>query len=411
MSQNKFTTSTVHADRKLCSDSGAVHYPVVNSVLYGYDNPQDLVDIFQGKRAGHAYARQSTPTTDALQSLITNMEDSVGSLVFASGMAAISTTLLTLLKTGDHIIASQFLFGNTPSVLGTLSRFGVEVTQVDVTDVNNVKSAIRPNTKMVFTETIANPVTQIADLAAIGDLCHERELVYIVDNTMTPAYLFKAKAVKASLITTSLTKYVGGHGTVTAGAVVDTGLFDWTKFDNILDSFRSQPVEAQALTQIKKKGLRDLGACLSSDSAHLIAVGAETMALRMDRACANALAIAEYLEQHPKIAKVYYPGLADHPQHQRAKDWFKHFGGIISFDPVENIDPVALLKELNLVISATHLGDTRTLALPVAQTIFWEMGLENRQKAGISENMIRMSVGIEDIDDLINDFEQALSKL
>ncbi|MBU2918328.1 cystathionine gamma-synthase family protein [Psychrosphaera sp. F3M07] len=408
MSKTQFTTNIVHADRKLNPDSGAVHYPVVNSVLFGYENPQDLVDIFQGKQAGHAYARQSTPTTDALQSMVNDMEGGVGCLVFASGMSAITTTFFTLLNAGDHIIASQFLFGNTPSVLGTLVRFGVEVTQVDVTNAQLVQDAIQPNTKMVFTETIANPVTQIADLDGIGQLCQQHNLVYIVDNTMTPSYLFKAKEVGASLITTSLTKYVGGHGTVTAGAVIDTGNYDWANFDNILDSFRQQPTHAQALTQIKKKGLRDLGGCLSSDSAHLIALGAETMSLRLERACDNAMQLAQYLNDHDKIAKVYYPGLESHPQHLDAKKYFKTFGAIISFDPIAGIDPVKLLTELNLVISATHLGDNRTLALPVAQTIFYEMGLENRQKAGISENMIRMSVGIEDIGDLLSDFEQAL---
>lgn len=409
MSKTQFTTSVVHADRKLNPDSGAVHYPIVNSVLFGYDNPQDLVDIFQGKQAGHAYARQSTPTTDALQLMVNEMEGGVGCLVFASGMAAITTTFFTLLNAGDHIVASQFLFGNTPSVLGTLQRFGVEVTQVDVTNIELVKKAIKPNTKMVFTETIANPVTQIADLQGIGQLCKQHNLVYIIDNTMTPSYLFKAKEVGASLITSSLTKYVGGHGTVTAGALIDTGNFDWTQYSNILDSFKQLAPQAQALTQVKKKGLRDLGGCLSSDSAQMIAVGAETLALRMDRACNNALALAEFLNGHDKIAKVYYPGLKEHPQHQQAKQYFKQFGAIISFDPVEGIDPVVLLTELNLVITATHLGDNRTLALPVASTIFFEMGLANRQKAGINENMIRMSVGIEDINDLIADFDQALA--
>jgi O-acetylhomoserine (thiol)-lyase len=369
------------------------------------------VDIFQGKQAGHAYARQSTPTTDALQSMVNDMEGGVGCLVFASGMAAITTTFFTLLKSGDHIIASQFLFGNTPSVLGTLQRFGVEVTQVDATNIELVKAAVQPNTKIIFTETIDNPVTQIADLNGIGELCKQNNLVYIIDNTMTPSYIFNAKAVGASLITTSLTKYVGGHGTVTAGAVVDTGNYDWRDYDNILPSFRSQAPQSQALTQIKKKGLRDLGGCLSSDSAQMIAVGAETMALRIDRACANAQALAEFLDAHDKIAKVYYPGLQDHPQHQQAKAYFKQFGAIVSFDPVDSIDPVALLTELNLVISATHLGDNRTLALPVAQTIYFEMGLENRQKAGINENMIRMSVGIEEVDDLIADFSQALANI
>lgn len=407
----KFTTETVHHDRLLQPDSGAVHYPVVNSVLFGYENPQDLVDIFQGKQAGHAYARQSTPTTDALGSLMTQMEDGAGSLVFASGMAAICAVFLTLLKAGDHIVASRYLFGNTPSVLGTLKRLGIEATQVDVTDVKNVENAIQGNTKLVFTETIANPVTQVADLSSIGALCQELKIPFVVDNTMTPAYLFKAKTVGASLITTSLTKYVGGHGNVTAGAVVETGLFDWSGFDNILDSFRHLDSSAQVLTQIKKKGLRDMGGCLSSDSAQHIAMGAETMALRMERACHNTLELAKYLDSHAKIAKVYYPGLPGHPQHERANELFSKFGAIISFDPIDSIDPVALLSELDLVIAATHLGDNRTLALPVAQTIFWEMGLENRQKAGISENMIRMSVGIEDTSDLLSDFEQALASL
>ncbi|MDO6718892.1 cystathionine gamma-synthase family protein [Psychrosphaera sp. 1_MG-2023] len=404
-----FTTDTVHHDRLLNPDSGAVHYPIVNSVLFGYDNPQDLVDIFQGKQAGHAYARQSTPTTDALQSLITQMEGGTSSLVFASGMAAISTLFFTLLKAGDHVVASRFLFGNTPSLLNTFKRFGIEATLVDVTDVALVEAAIKDNTKFVFTETIANPVTQIADLSAIGALCKKRNIPFVVDNTMTPSYLFKAKEVGASLITCSLTKYVSGHGTVTAGAVIETGQYNWQDFSNILDSFRHLKSEAQVMTQIKKKGLRDFGACLSSDSAQMIAVGAETMALRMDRACSNALALAEYLAQHPKIAKVYYPGLAGHPQHELAKKHFKHFGAIVSFDPVADIDPVKLLSELTTVISATHLGDNRTLALPVAQTIFWEMGIENRQRAGISENMIRMSVGIEDEKDLIADFSNALT--
>ncbi len=406
----KFTTEIVHHDRGLNPDSGAVHYPVVNSVLFGYQNPQDLVDIFQGKQAGHAYARQSTPTTDALASLITQMEGGTGSLVFSSGMAAICAVFLTLLKAGDHIVASQFLFGNTPSVLGTLNRLGIEFTQVDVTDSRNVADAIQSNTKMVFTETIANPVTQVADLQGIGKLCEDLKIPFIVDNTMTPAYLFRATEVGASLITTSLTKYVGGHGNVTAGAVVETGNFDWLGYENILDSFRHLEGSAQVLTQIKKKGLRDMGGCLSSDSAQQIAMGAETMALRMERACSNAHSLAQYLASHPKINKVYYPGLEQHPQYGRAGQLFRHFGAIISFDPIAEIDPVALLSELELVIAATHLGDTRTLALPVAQTIFWEMGLENRQKAGISENMIRMSVGIEDTDDLLADFAHALDK-
>lgn len=405
-----FTTQTVHHDRRLCSDMGAVHYPVVNSVLFGYDDPQDLVDVFQGKKSGHAYARQSTPTTDALQSLITQMEGGTSSLVFASGMAAISTLFFTLLRAGDHVIASQFLFGNTPSLLNTFKHFGVAVTLVDVTNVKNVQAAMQPTTRMVFTETIANPVTQIADLKAIGELCHQHNLPLVVDNTMTPSYLFQARDIGASLITCSLTKYVSGHGTVTAGAIIETGQYNWRDYPNILPGYKHLDPAAQVMTQIKKKGLRDFGACLSSDSANLVAIGAETMALRLSRACDNAMALATYLNNHPKIAKVFYPGLTTHPQHHQAANYFKQFGAIVSFDPIDGIDPVLLLSELDIVITATHLGDNRTLALPVAQTIFWEMGLENRQQAGISENMIRLSVGIEAAEDLVADFEQALSR-
>ncbi|BEU04095.1 hypothetical protein OAG1_28950 [Agarivorans sp. OAG1] len=409
MSFKGFTTQLVHCDRLAGVEEGAVHAPIHNSVPYGYAATQDLVDVFQGKQVGHAYARQSTPTLDYLQRKIAMLDESVASLVFGTGMAAIGTVFLTLLKAGDHIVASRFLFGNTSSIFGTLKGYGIEVTLVDATSCDAVEQACQANTKMVFVETIANPATQIVDLAGIGKLCEQRGLVYVVDNTLTSSYLFQPKSVGASLIITSLSKYVGGHGNALGGSVSDTGLFDWSAYPNIFEGYRSGDPKMWGINQIKKKGLRDFGGALSSQAAHLLSVGAETMALRMERQCANALALAKMLDEHPKVAKVYYPGLASHPQHQRASDLFKHYGALVSFDLVDGINSTEFLDKTNIVINATHLGDNRTLALPVAQTIYFEMGLEARQASGISETMIRCSIGIEDTEDLLNDFEQALA--
>ncbi|WP_025562762.1 cystathionine gamma-synthase family protein [Psychromonas sp. SP041] len=403
-----FTTKIVHSDHKLGLEAGAVHAPIHNSVPFGFEDVQGLIDVFQGQ-TGHAYARSSTPTLDALCKKIQKMDNGVATAVFSCGMSAIVATFLTLLKSGDHLICSRFLFGNTTSLLGTLQGYGIDVTLVDATDINDVTAALNSNTKMVFVETIANPVTQVSALAEIGDFCEAEGLVYVIDNTITSSYLFDANTVKASLIVTSLSKYVAGHGNAMGGSVTDTGLFDWENYSNIFPAYRKGDSNLWGISQIKKKGLRDMGACLSSQGAHLISVGSETMELRMERQAVNTMALAELLQGHPKIAKVYYPGLAAHPQHERAKQLFSGFGALLSFDLIEGIDCCEFLNKLNLVISATHLGDNRTLALPVAPTIYFEMGLQLRQEMGISENMIRCSIGIENTADLIADFEQALA--
>ena len=408
MSALGFTTKVVHSDYKLGLEAGAVHAPIHNSVPYGFEDVQGLIDVFQGK-PGHAYARSSTPTLDALCQKIKNMDNGVATAVFSSGMSAIVATFLTLLKAGDHVICSRFLFGNTTSMLTTLEGYDIEITLVDATDVNYVEAAFKPNTKMVFVETIANPVTQVSALSEIGDFCEQKGLLYVIDNTITSSYLFDARSVKASLITTSLSKYVAGHGNALGGSVTDTGLFNWENYPNIYQGYRKGDSKMWGISQIKKKGLRDMGACLSSQGAHLISVGSETMELRMDRQAVNAMALAELLQAHPRVAKVYYPGLASHPQHERAKALFTGFGALLSFDLVDGIDCCEFLNKLNLVITATHLGDNRTLALPVAPTIYFEMGLTLRQEMGISENMIRCSIGIENTVDLIADFEQALA--
>lgn len=406
-----FTSRMVHHDRRQGFTDGPVHAPIYNSVPYSYATTEELVDVFQGNVTGHAYARQSTPTTDALQSMVNQAEAGIGTLVFATGMAALNATLFALLKQGDHVIASKYLFGNTYSLLMTLQNFGVSVTFADLTDVAEAQAARQDNTRLVFAETIANPGTQIADLEGLGAWCDQEKLVFLVDNTITSPYLFNPKSVKASLVMNSLSKYFSGHGTVLGGAITDTGCFDWQGYPNIFDAYRKGDAQKWALTQIKKKALRDMGGTLSSDSAYQIAVGAETMALRMDRACNNAMALAQMLHIHPKVTQVYYPGLEHHSQHDRAKRLFRHGGAILSFDLVPSANCAALLNSIDLVINATHLGDNRTLALPMASTIFYEMGPENRAEFGISDQMIRCSIGIEDTDDLLAAFKAGLDTL
>jgi O-acetylhomoserine (thiol)-lyase len=384
-----------------------LHKPVHPSVAYGYTDARHLAEVFQGKRSGYNYGRQLNPTVTALQERVTKMEDGLASIAFATGMAAIGSTPLSLLKAGDHIISSAFLFGNTNSLFLTLQRLGVEVTFVDATVIEKVAAAVRDNTRLVFVETIANPVTQIADLAAIGDLCEQQGLLYCVDNTMTSPYLFRPRTVKASLVVNALTKYIGGHGNALGGCVTDTGLFDWSRFPNLYDNYKTGDPALWGITQIKKKGLRDIGASLGPEAAHHLAVGSETLALRMEKSCSNAIQLARYCHDHPAIRQVYYPGLPSHPQHDRAAALFKHFGAIFSIDLEERLDCFDFLNRLDCVISSSNLGDVRTLAIPVAHTIFYEMGAERRASMGIADSMVRFSVGIEDIDDLLEDFEQA----
>ena len=410
MNYKGFTTRLIHADRLINQPQhGAVHQATNNSVLFEYKQAQQLVDVFQGKQMGHVYGRSSSSSSAALQNILAELEGGIGAVTFATGMAAITATMLSLFKAGDHLIMSRFLFGNTRSLIETMQNFDIQISFVDVTDIDDVKQAKQANTKAVYLETIANPVTQVADLAAIGQWCQQHNLLYMIDTTMTPPNLFDAKSVAASLTISSLTKYIAGHGNVLGGAVVDTGLFDWSQFSNILSIYRGPNPGLWGLTQIRKRGLRDMGGTLSPESAHAISIGLETLVLRTQRSCDNALRLAQYLQAHPKVAAVYYPGLEQHPQHQRAKQLFSDFGGILSLDLVDNIDPIGFLDQLQLVICATHLGDTRTLALPVASTIYFENSAEQRRQMGINDNMIRMSIGIEDFDDLVSDFEQAFA--
>ncbi|CAN5228414.1 cystathionine gamma-synthase family protein [soil metagenome] len=404
-----FTTTILHSDRQKPIEHGSLHKPIHTSVTYGYEDARDLAAVFQSKKPGYRYGRQGNPTVSALEDKITRMEEGYATICFSTGMAAIAALGQSLLRDGDHVVSSAFLFGNTKSLWQTLNVQGIDVSFVDATDVANVEAALTPATRIVFVETIANPRTQVADLRRIGELCRARGILYVVDNSLTSPYLFRPKTVGASLVINALTKSIGGHGNALGGSLTDTGLFDWTGYKNIFENYKRVAPVQWGMAQIRAKGLRDFGGSLGPEAAHHLAVGAETMALRLERECANAMAVAQMLEADQRVAAVHYPGLASHPQHALASDLFRAYGGLFSFELAEGIDCFDYLNRLKVGISASNLGDTRTLVIPVAHTIFYELGAEQRAGMGIAESLIRVSVGIEDTADLLEDFSQALN--
>jgi O-acetylhomoserine (thiol)-lyase len=404
-----FTTTILHSDRQKPIEHGSLHKPIHTSVTFGYQDARELAAVFQGRKPGYRYGRQGNPTVSALEDKVTQMEQGLSTICFSTGMAAIAAVVQALLRKGDHVVSSSFLFGNTNSLWQTVSGQGVDLSFVDATDVKHVEAALTPATRLVFVETIANPRTQVADLKRIGQLCRERGILYVVDNTMTSPYLFRPKTVGASLVVNALTKSIGGHGDALGGSLTDTGLYDWTAFPHIFDAYKRYAPAQWGMAQIRAKALRDFGASLGPEAAHHLAVGAETMALRLERECANAMAVATMLEADERVAAVYYPGLRSHPQHAIASELFNAYGSLFSFELKDGIDCFDYLNRLKLGVPASNLGDTRTLVIPVAHTIFYEMGPERRASMGIAESLIRVSVGIEDTADLVEDFSQALN--
>ncbi len=406
----KPATLLVHHDRLTGElPYGALFEQRFDSVAYEFADTATMEATYQGRQPGFGYGRQGSPTAAALERKITALEGGVGTLAFSTGMAAYDAVLATLLRAGDHVIASRFLFANTVSLLNSYRRrFGVEVDFVDVTDAAAVAAAVRARTVLIMVETIANPRTQVPDLAEIGRIAARDGIAYLVDNTITSPLAFQPKAVGASLVVHSLTKILGGHGRVLGGTVTDTGALDWSRSRPVIeDAYRSLGPQAY-LTQLRKLGRRDKGATLASGDAGAIALGLETLALRVRQSAENARAIAQMLAAHPAVERVHYPGLASHPQHQRAQTLFRHPGYLMSFELKPNLSVAAVLDRLRVVVRASSLGDSRTLAIAPATTIFHELGPARRAEMGIAESLVRLSVGIEDAGDLIADLEAAL---
>lgn len=405
-------TALLHFDRRRGAEHGAVHAPIHPSVPYGHPDTETLVQVFQQSRPGFTYARQTNPTNAALEAKVTLLEGARDSVVFATGMGAISATFFALLAQGSHVVCSRHVFGNTSSLLRSFERFGVVVDFVDATSAKTVEAALRPETRLVFVETIANPGTEIADLEGIGVLCRERRILFVVDNSLTTPALVQPARFGAGLVINSLTKGFGGHGAAMGGAVSDTGAYDWRDDPGIDPLYRVGDPAKFGLAQIRRKGLRDGGASMRAEDAHRLAVGAETLFLRIERASASALALARWLEARPEIASVRYPGLESHPQHERAKRLFggQYYGQLLSFSFKPGHALAPRLDRLLQVVLATHLWDARTLAIPVAHTIFSELGEEGRRAAGIDDGLVRLSVGLERTEDLIGDFAQAFDR-
>ncbi|WP_088140266.1 cystathionine gamma-synthase family protein [Achromobacter xylosoxidans] len=410
MHKMQLMTSIIHADRLGGVEHGGLHQAIYPSVQYGFERVEDLISVFQGAAKGaFNYARQGTPTTAALEKKLTLMEQGRGTVCFATGMGALAAVFLSLLRAGDQLVASRYVFGNTNSLFCTLRNLGIEVALVDACLASEVASALRPNSRMVFVETVANPGTQIPDLAGIGVLCKGAGIPYVVDNTVTSPALFVPRLVGASLVVNSLSKTLAGHGAALGGAVTDTGEFDWENYPNIFENYRRGDPTMWGLQQIRKKALRDMGASLSPEQAHKISIGMETLALRVQRSSASALELARFLRTHPAVGAVHYPGLEEHPQFERAATLFGAGSWLLSFDLRDVAALPRVLNALRIPVKATGLGDSRTLIIPVAPTIFWEAGPTVRKEMGIGDGMVRVSVGLEDPSDLVRDFGHALS--
>ena len=339
--------------------------------------------MFQGRAQGYAYGRQGNPTSAALEAKVNAMEGGVATRVLRDRHGRDRRDPDRAAQGRRPRRVAQFLFGNTNSLFDTLATHG---TRRDVRRRDRRaqrRGAITPATRLVFVETIANPRTQVADLARIGEVCRARGILYVVDNTMTSPWLFRPVDVGAGLIVNALTKYIGGHGNALGGTVTDTGLFDWTRYPNIADSYKKQKPAMWGITQLRKKGLRDFGATLGAEPAHHIAIGAETLALRMDRQCANALALARFLEAHPRRARRPLPRAC---RRTRSTRWRVRCSAIPArcsrSSSHAGIDCFAVLDRLRVVVLSSNLGDNRTLAIPVAQTIFYEMGAARRAADG-----------------------------
>lgn len=404
-------TTLLHHDRRN-STHGEIHAPVHTSVQYAFKTADQLVQAFEvsGNRTA-IYARSGTPTVFALEDKVTLMEGGVGTVCFASGMAAISATFLSLLNAGDHLVASKYLFGNTASLLRSLARLGIDVELVDPASAGSVEAALRPATRMVFVESVSNPTTVVADLRGIGALCQLRKIPLVVDNTVLSPLLFQAKSVRAALVLNSLTKTLAGHGAGLGGSVTDLGEFDWTGFDNIAKPYRIADRSHWALVQIRKRGLRDMGGALSSEHAHSIALGLETADLRVRYTCASALRIATHLASHPAVSRVNYPFLKTHPQHEFAQSLFAGGAWLLSFSLQSGVQSFQFIDALKIPAKSTGLGCGRSLVIPVARTLFGDMSPEERELVGIDEGLIRYSVGLESTDDLVNDLDCALSEV
>ena len=415
MSEWGFETRAIHSGHSSERHNGATTIPIYETAAFAYSTAEELAEVFDGKRAGHIYSRISNPTVQAFELKMSALEKGVGALATASGMAAIATILFALCRQNDEIVSSSSLFGGTLLLFNKIfKKYGVGVHFVDPLDLDLFRKAVSSKTSLIFLETISNPKLDVPDIGKIAELAREKGVPLVVDSTLTTPYLFKARDFGASLVVHSNTKYIAGNGSTIGGVVVDTGIFDWKEYrDNELKEMASRRGSDLAFLSLARSYvLQNTGSCLSPVNAYLHSLGLETLALRMERHCSNALALSEFLAHHPKIVQVNYPGLKSSPHFAIARlQYREHFGGLLNFRLGSKDKCYRLINNLKLVQNAANLGDAKTLIIHPASTIYHDCSQEERIKAGVSEDLVRVSVGIETIEDIIEDFDQALKEV
>jgi O-acetylhomoserine (thiol)-lyase len=421
-----FDTLALHAGAAPDPSTGARVTPLHLSTSFVFENSAHAASLFNMERAGHVYSRLSNPTTAVFEERVAALEGGVGAIATASGQAALHLAIATLAGAGSHIVSSGALYGGSHNLLHyTLARFGIETTFVRPGDLDGWRAAIRPNTKLLFGETLGNPGLDVLDIPNIAQIAHEQGLPLLVDSTLTTPYLMRPFTHGADLVYHSATKFLSGHGTVVGGVLVDSGNFDWQAaherhglfpelcepyagFHNMV--FAEESTVGAFLLRARREGLRDFGACMSPHTAWLILQGIETLSLRMQRHVQNAQKIAEFLAGHVQVERVGYPGLASHPDHALAQTLLpRGCGSVFSFDlKGSRAQGQAFIEGLKIFSHLANVGDCRSLVIHPASTTHSRMDDAALALAGIAPGTIRLSIGLEDADDLIDDLKRAL---
>lgn len=405
-------TTAIHGGFDDDPETGATAVPIYQTASYAYASAGELADVFHGRAPGHVYSRISNPTTHALERRLAQMEDGLGAIATASGMGAISAVMLGLLRGGDELLAVRGLFGGTVSLFhNILTRFGIKIKTLPP-DADAFARAVTPATRVIFAETITNPTMDVPDLEALSRVAGEHNIPLVVDATVTTPVLGPIKRFGVDVVVHSTTKFINGHGTAIGGAIVDTGSYRWAKgrFDD-LATLAGRAEQMAFLARLRNVVYRDLGACPAPQNSFLMLQGLETLPVRMPIHCENARRLAEFLDGCASVKWVNYPGLADSPYRPTVNRLYSGCGGaLLTFGLADGADPFACLDALRLARRMTNLGDAKTLALHPASTIFAEYDARRRTEMGVTDDMIRVSVGIEDFEDIREDFEQAIAK-
>lgn len=407
-----FTTKAIHTPAGKKDPYGALQTPIYGTAAYEFETSEDLALAFQGKKPAHVYSRSTNPTVEHLENRVRNMTGAFSVIALSSGMAAISNLIMALGKSGDNVVASKFVFGNTYSLFEkTLKPWGLEGRYIDFTDLDALEKVIDENTAAVFLETITNPQMQVADLKAVADIAHSKNVPVIVDSTATPFVFYNAKEVGIDLEVISSTKYISGGGTSIGGLIIEYGIFNWAKNNKLSEDVKKFG-PFTLFKKLRSEVYRNLGACESPFNAYLQCLGLETLALRVDASCKNAQAVAEHLEKHPKVKAVGYPGLSSSPYYERAKNQFgSRFGGILTFNLGSEEECMKFMDALKVIRRGTNLNDNKSMIIHPGSTIFCEFSDELKDEMGVPKTLIRLAVGIEDLEDLIDDIDAAFNAI